>query len=64
MLHDTCQRVTFFLKARHQTSWKSESAPPPPVCVVGVGEGVGSDPNLSHVLLVWISFRNQDHASN
>ena len=29
----------------------------PPVCVVGVGEGVGSDPYLSHGLLVWISFR-------
>ena len=29
----------------------------PPACVVGVEEGVGSDPYLSHGLLVWISFR-------
>ena len=29
----------------------------PPVCVVGVREGVGSDSYLSHGLLVWISFR-------
>ena len=32
---------------RHWASWKSESAKSPPVCVVGVGEGVGLDPYLS-----------------
>ena len=36
-----------FSNARHRTSWKSESAKSPPVCVVGVGEGVGLDPYLS-----------------
>ena len=35
------------LNARHWTSLKTESAKSPPVCVVGVGEGVGLDPNLS-----------------
>ena len=29
-----------FLNARHWTSWKSEAAKSPPVCVVGVGKGL------------------------
>ena len=33
----------------------------PPVCVVGVGKGVGSDSYLSHGLLVWISFKIMIH---
>ena len=47
-----------FLNVRHWASWKqNQQNPHPPVCVVGVGEGVGSDPYLSHGLLVWITFR-------
>ena len=60
ILYDTCQRVTIF-KLYTLGFMEIRVSKIPPVCMVGVGEDVGSDSYLSHGLLVWISFKIMVH---
>ena len=53
----TLVRGYHFLKCKTLGYMEIRVSQIPPVCVVGVGEGVELDPYRSHDLLVWISFR-------